>query len=68
MPFPINPSLRRIKDHLYNTLDLPKGLEVLDAGYGVGYITIYPTRKGLRIRGIDLVENHILWAERDIKA
>lgn len=68
MPFPINPALRRMEDHLYNTLDLPKGSEVLDAGCGVGHVAMYFARKGLRVQGIDLVENHILWAERDIKA
>ncbi|KAL8817741.1 MAG: hypothetical protein Q9223_003480, partial [Gallowayella weberi] len=68
MPFPINPALRRMEDHLYNTLSLPGGSQVLDAGCGVGHVAMYFARKGLRIQGIDLVENHITWAQRDIKA
>ncbi|KAL8710027.1 MAG: hypothetical protein Q9220_005298 [cf. Caloplaca sp. 1 TL-2023] len=68
MPFPINPALRRMEDHLFNTLDLPAGSEVLDAGCGVGHVAMYFARRGLRIQGIDLVENHVLWAKQDIKA
>ncbi|KAI4128369.1 MAG: hypothetical protein LQ338_002771 [Usnochroma carphineum] len=67
-PFPINPALRRMEDYLYNTLDLPPGSEVLDAGCGLCHVAMYFARKGLRVQGVDIVENHIRWAQRDIKA
>ncbi|KAI4146564.1 MAG: hypothetical protein L6R39_003415 [Caloplaca ligustica] len=67
-PFPINAALRRMEDYLYDRLGLPEGADVLDAGCGVCHVALYLARKGVRVQGIDLVENHIHWALQEIKA
>lgn len=67
-PFPINAALRRMEDHLYDSLELPPGATVLDAGCGVGHVALHLARKGLRVFGIDVTENHIRWAKQEIQA
>ena len=67
-PFPINGALRRMEDHLYDSLELQPGAEVLDAGCGVGHVAMHLARKGLHIYGIDVVSNHVKWAQQEIQA
>lgn len=67
-PFPINSALRRLEDHLFDSLDLQPGAEVLDAGCGVGHVAMHLARKGLRVHGIDVVSNHLEWARQGIRA
>lgn len=66
-PFPINGALRRMEDHLFDSLRLQPGAEVLDAGCGVGHVAMHLARKGLRVRGIDVVRNHVKWARQSIR-
>ena len=67
-PFPINGALRRMEDHLFDSLHLQSGAEVLDAGCGVGHVAMHLARKGLRVSGIDVVSNHVKWARAEIQA
>lgn len=67
-PLPVGAALRRMEIHLYNMLELPADSEVLDAGCGNCHVALTFARKGLRIQGIDIVENHVRWARQDIKA
>ena len=57
-----------MEDHLFNSLKLNPGAEVLDAGCGVGHVAIHLARRGLRLQGIDVVDHHIEQAHRNIKA
>ena len=67
-PFPIKAALRRMEDHLYDTLDLGEGAQVLDAGCGEGYVAMRLAQRGsLRIQGIDVVDRHIQKARRNVK-
>ncbi len=67
-PFPINGALRRMEDHLFDSLKLQPHAEVLDAGCGVGHVAMYLARKGLHVHGIDVVTKHIKWARQEIQA
>lgn len=67
-PFPINAALRRMEDHLFDSLDLQPRAEVLDAGCGVGHVAMHLARRGLRVHGIDVVSNHVKWAQQGIQA
>ena len=67
-PFPITRALRRMEDHLYDSLSLPPRAEVLDAGCGVGHVAMRLARKGVAVHGIDVVSNHVEWARREIRA
>ena len=67
-PFPINGALRRMEDHLFDSLALQPGVEVLDAGCGVGHVAMHLARKGLRVHGIDVTSNHVRWAQQEIQA
>ena len=66
-PFPITAALRRMEDHLFNSLKLQPGAKVLDAGCGVGHVAMHLAGKGLQIQGIDIVKNHVRWAQQCIK-
>ena len=66
-PFPITAALRRMEDHLFNSLNLQPGATVLDAGCGVGHVALHLASKGLQVYGIDVVKNHIRWARQCIK-
>ncbi|KAJ9637302.1 hypothetical protein H2201_001700 [Coniosporium apollinis] len=57
-----------MEDHLVETLNLPAGAKVLDAGCGVGHVAMHLARKGLRVQGIDVVDRHIQKAQRYIQA
>jgi sterol 24-C-methyltransferase len=67
-PFPINRSLRAMEDKIFESLNLENGAEVLDAGCGVGHVAIHMAKRGLRVQGIDVVDNHIAQAQRNVKA
>ena len=67
-PFPINSALRRMEDHLYDSLGLQRHAEVLDAGCGVGHVAMHLAHKGLKVYGIDVVRNHVKWAQQGIQA
>lgn len=66
-PFPINKALRNMEDHLIDTLNLKKESTVLDAGCGVGHVAIHLAEDGYRVTGIDVVDHHIVKAQRNIK-
>ena len=66
-PFPINRSLRAMEDHLFNTLGLEQGAEVLDAGCGVGHVAMHLAGRGLRLQCIDVVDRHIQQSRRNFK-
>lgn len=66
-PFPITAALRRMEDHLFNSLKLQPGAKVLDAGCGVGHVAMHLAGKGLQVFGIDVVKNHVRWAQQCIK-
>lgn len=66
-PFPITAALRRMEDHLFNSLKLQPGARVLDAGCGVGHVAMHLAGKGLQVYGIDVVKNHVRWAQQCIK-
>lgn len=66
-PFPIGKSLRRMEDKLAEVLALPKGAQVLDAGCGVGHVALRMVKVyGWRITGIDIIDHHIVKANRNI--
>ena len=67
-PFPINGALRAMEDHLFSSLGLQKGAQVLDAGCGAGPVAIHMAQKGLRVQGIDVVDRHVQWAKRNVEA
>lgn len=67
-PFPISKALRAMEDHLFHSLQLRAGAEVLDAGCGVGHVAIHLARKGLRVQGIDVVSHHLVKASRNMDA
>lgn len=67
-PFPINGALRRMEDHLFDSLGLQPHAKVLDAGCGVGHVAMHLARKGLSVVGIDVISNHLTWARQEIRA
>jgi sterol 24-C-methyltransferase len=68
-PFPLTRSLRAMEDRLAEILDLPKGARVLDAGCGVGHVALHLAKKwGLSVTGIDVIDHHIVKAQRNIAA
>ena len=67
-PFPINGALRKMEDHLFDSLGLQPHAKVLDAGCGVGHVAMHLARKGLSIQGIDVVSKHLKWARQGIWA
>ena len=67
-PFPISKSLRAMEDHLIRNLGLEEGSKVLDAGCGVGHVSIHLAENGYQMQAIDVVDHHILKARRNVKA
>jgi sterol 24-C-methyltransferase len=57
-----------MEDHLFDTLGLKHGAQVLDAGCGVAHVAIHIAEKGLLVQGIDIVDHHIMKAQRNIEA
>ncbi|KAL8937868.1 MAG: hypothetical protein Q9211_003467 [Gyalolechia sp. 1 TL-2023] len=66
-PFPLSAALRRMEDRLWESLDLPAGSTVLDAGCGIGHVALHLAHKGFRVRAIDITENHVRWAQEEVK-
>jgi sterol 24-C-methyltransferase len=58
-PFPISEALRAMENHLYNTLGVKTGEQVLDAGCGNGYVAIHMAKRGLSVQAIDVIGRHI---------
>ena len=67
-PFPINGALRKMEDHLFDSLGLQPHAKVLDAGCGVGHVAMHLARKRLSVQGIDVVSKHLKWARQGIRA
>ncbi|KAK9384922.1 S-adenosyl-L-methionine-dependent methyltransferase [Lipomyces mesembrius] len=67
-PFPISKALRAMEDHLFDTLGLEIGANVLDAGCGVGHVAIHLAGRGLCLQAIDVVGRHVQKAQRNVKA
>ena len=67
-PFPINAALRRMEDHLFESLEQKPGAKVLDAGCGVAHVAMHMARKGLRVQGIDVVSKHVQWGQQGVQA
>ena len=66
-PFPLTRSLRAMEDKLAEVLALPPGAHVLDAGCGVGHVSLRMAQThGLRVSGIDIVDHHLEKARRNI--
>ena len=66
-PFPINAALRRMEDYLFNSMKLQPGARVLEAGCGVGHVAVHFASKGVQVYGIDVVKNHVRWAQQCVK-
>ncbi|KAL8721937.1 MAG: hypothetical protein Q9225_001493 [Loekoesia sp. 1 TL-2023] len=66
-PFPLSAGLRRMEDFLYHSLELPRGSTVLDAGCGVGHVAIHLAYKGIKVQAIDITNNHVGWAQQEVK-
>ncbi|XTI92164.1 sterol 24-C-methyltransferase [Cenococcum geophilum] len=66
-PFLITRALRAIEDHLFNSLNLSAKAIVLNAGYRVGYVTIYIAKKGLHVFRINVINHYLIKANRNIK-
>ncbi|KAH9216001.1 S-adenosyl-L-methionine-dependent methyltransferase [Leptodontidium sp. 2 PMI_412] len=57
-----------MEDHLIDNLALEEGSKVLDAGCGVGHVSIHLAEKGYQLQAIDVVDRHIMKARRNVKA
>ena len=57
-----------MENYLFKSLNLSARAIVLDAGYGIGYITIYIAKKGLRVIRINIINYYIIKVRRNIKA
>ncbi|KAJ5819160.1 hypothetical protein N7474_004751 [Penicillium riverlandense] len=67
-PFPIGTALRKMEDRLFETLNLPPGSTVLDAGCGYGHVAMRMAQGGLKVRAIDIVDRHIAHARSNAAA
>ena len=67
-PFPIDRALRAMEDHLIGNLGLETGSKVLDAGCGMGHVSIHLAENGYQMQAIDVVDHHIVKARRHVKA
>ena len=66
--FPILPALRTMEERIYRALGSPMGSRLLDAGCGTGHTALYMASAGNNaVEGVDIVERHILRAQRSIK-
>ncbi|KAI0106601.1 S-adenosyl-L-methionine-dependent methyltransferase [Hypoxylon sp. NC0597] len=67
-PFPLSKGLRNMEDKMAEALALPRGSQVLDAGCGVGHVALRMAKThGLRIEAIDIVDHHIVKAQRNFQ-
>ncbi|KAJ5773852.1 hypothetical protein N7457_008748 [Penicillium paradoxum] len=67
-PFPITKALRRMEDHLFDSLNLPPGSAVLDAGCGNGLVAMHLARRKLNIKAVDVTERHVARAQKNVIA
>ncbi|KAF9773335.1 hypothetical protein IL306_008868 [Fusarium sp. DS 682] len=66
-PFPIGRALRRMVDKLAESLNVPPGAYVLDAGCGVGHVALHmATKYKYRVQAIDVVAHHVDKAKRNV--
>jgi sterol 24-C-methyltransferase len=65
-PFPISKALRAMEDHLISNLILEADSKILDAGCGVGHVSIHLAEAGYQMQGIDVVDHHIEKARRNV--
>ena len=65
-PFPLTAALRRMEDYLFNSMKLQPGARVLEAGCGVGLNAVHFASKGVEVYGIDVVKNHVRWAQQRV--
>lgn len=63
---PVSGPLRRMEQKLFDSLNLPAGSRVLDAGCGVGHVSLYLAGRGLQMTGIDIMDHHLAKARRNI--
>lgn len=56
-----------MEQQLYETLDLPRGAAVLDAGCGVGHVALFMARRGLDMTTVDVVAHHVTKARHNIR-
>lgn len=56
----------RMEQKLFDSLHLPAGSRVLDAGCGVGHVSLYLAGRGLQMTGIDIMDHHLAKARRNI--
>jgi sterol 24-C-methyltransferase len=67
-PFPIGRALRAMEAKLFEELDLKEGATVLDAGTGFGHVAVYMAKRGLIVKGVDIVDWHIKEARKYVKS
>jgi 2-polyprenyl-3-methyl-5-hydroxy-6-metoxy-1,4-benzoquinol methylase len=60
--------MRRVEAQLFDLLALPRDAEVLDVGCDTVHIAIALAKRGLKVAGIDLIEQHLIGARRAIAA
>lgn len=65
-PFPITKALRRMEDHLFESLGLPAGSTVLDAGCGNGNVAMHLARRKLNVKAVDVTERHVARAQKNV--
>ncbi|RYP89227.1 hypothetical protein DL769_000151 [Monosporascus sp. CRB-8-3] len=66
-PFPFSRALRAMEDKVAESLALPAGARLLDAGCGGGNQALYLAKShGYRILGIDIVDYHVAEAKCNI--
>ncbi|KAI0124140.1 S-adenosyl-L-methionine-dependent methyltransferase [Xylariales sp. AK1849] len=66
-PFPLSKGLRAMEDKLADSLALPAGAQVLDAGCGIAHVALHLAKKHqLRIDCIDVVDRHVAQAQENL--
>ena len=67
-PFPVGRALRAMEAKLFTELDLRDGATVLDAGTGFGHVASYMAKKGLIVKGVEIVDWHVEQARKHIRS
>jgi sterol 24-C-methyltransferase len=66
-PLPVDGALRAMEDKLLDSLAVPRGSRVLDAGCGVGHVALHVARTGgHRVQCIDVVPRHVARARANV--
>lgn len=55
-----------MEEKMDRLLDLPVGLQVLNAGCGVGHVALYIANHGPRVTAIDVMDNHLAKAKKNV--